>query len=101
MAGKPPTDRAGLVPSHAKETASGLSSFRQRAPKAEDAAETAAKRAWSGNLNATHLLPCREDNKTQGYIDDWCNGSTQGFEPWGGGSKPSLSANMSDIASEG
>lgn len=24
------------------------------------------KRAWSGNLNATHLLPCREDNKTQG-----------------------------------
>ena len=70
MAGKPPTDRAGLVPSHAKETASGLSSFRQRAPKAEDAAETAAKRAWSGNLNATHLLPCREDNKTQGYMEE-------------------------------
>ena len=29
---------------------------------------------------------------TLGHIDDWCNGSTTGFEPVGGGSKPSLSA---------
>jgi len=39
-------------------------------PKVEEAADTAAKRAWSGNLNATHLLPCREDNKTQGYMEE-------------------------------
>ena len=34
-------------------------------------------------------------------IADWCNGSTQGFEPWGGGSVPSLAAKQTVIATEG
>ena len=67
----------------------------------EDAADTAAKRAWTGNLNATHLLPCREDNKTQGYMEemvlmgfdssffhDW--GKTNGLAVAGGNDKTTL-----------
>lgn len=34
-------------------------------------------------------------------IADWCNSSTQGFEPWGGGAEPPLATKQTDIASEG
>ena len=48
-----------------KETTTGLFLPFTRECLKSRAGDT-AKRAWSGFLNATHLLPCRENNKTQG-----------------------------------
>ena len=81
-----------------KEAAHGLFTFHRGAPKVEDASGTDAQvPAWSGYLNRASLTGLQGRThphlrKTGCYIDDWCNGSTIGFEPVGGGSKPSLSA---------
>lgn len=66
------------------------SPFSPSAPKRSHAPNGGAKDpAWCGNLNGAPPLV------------EWCNGSTRGFELRGVGSKPTLTAKLSDITLEG